>query len=150
MEKYLGAHMNAAANRFYGTTLTKRMQERTNDIERLNKSKAPYGVKVEIIRCAKLPKALYGCEVAPANEVGLRALRTSNNNALAYTADQRSADLTFAVASYGPDLDPDTHIFSRRAVAFRRYVTRHPKNAQKMRDFRGIQEKKGAGGSQGR
>ena len=64
--------MNAAANRFYGTTLTKRMQETTNDVERLNRAKAPYEVKAKIIRCAKLPKALYGCEVAPANEVGLK------------------------------------------------------------------------------
>ena len=32
----LGAHMNAAANRFYGTTLTKRMDATAKDIEKLN------------------------------------------------------------------------------------------------------------------
>ena len=34
--------MNAAANRFYGATLTKRMQETANDVERLNRARAPY------------------------------------------------------------------------------------------------------------
>ena len=43
---------------------------------------------------------------------------------LAYTTEQRSADLTFATCSCGPDLDPDIHILARRAVAFRRYFTR--------------------------
>ena len=122
--------MNATAGRTYGATLTKRMQETTNDVERLNRAEAPYEVKAKIIRCAKLPKALYGCGVAPANEVSLRTLRTSISRTIAYTTAQRSADLTFAVASHGPDLDPDTHICTRRAVAFRRYVTRNEKHAK--------------------
>ena len=37
--KDLGAHMNVASNRTYGTTLTKRMQETANDIGRLNRAK---------------------------------------------------------------------------------------------------------------
>ena len=96
------------------------MQETTNDIERLNRAKAPYEVNTKVVRCAKLLEALYGFEVAPANEYSLRTPRTSISKTIAYTTSQRSADLTFAVASYGPDLDPDIHIFSRRAVAFRR------------------------------
>lgn len=80
-------------------------------------------------------KALYGCEVAPANEVSLRTLATSISKTIAYTTSQRSADLTFAVASYGPDLDPDIHILSRGATAFRRYVTRNEENASKMKEI---------------
>ena len=67
---------HAAANRFYGTTLTQRMQETANEVEKLNRAKAPYEKKAMVIRAAKLPRGLYGCEVAPANEVALRALRT--------------------------------------------------------------------------
>ena len=73
--------------------------------------------------------------MAPASEVALRTLRTSITKTLAYTTKQRSSDLTFATASHGPDLDPETHIFSRRAVAFRRYVTRSPNNKAKMKEI---------------
>ena len=116
--------MNAASNRFYGTTLTNRMKKTTEEVEVLNRMKAPYGKKAMIIRAAKIPKALYGCEVAPANENALRRFRTSITKTLAYTTEQRSADLTFATCSFGPDLDPDIHIFTKRAVALRRYLTR--------------------------
>ena len=37
----LCAHMNAAANRFYGTTLTRRMEATAKDIDKLNCVKAP-------------------------------------------------------------------------------------------------------------
>ena len=89
-------------------------------------------------------EALYGCEVAPANEVSFRTLRTSISKTIAYTTSQRSADLTFAVASYGPDLDPDVHIFSRRAVVFRRYITRNEEHAKNMKEtFEAYARKKG-------
>ena len=142
--------MNAAANRSYGTTFTKRMLDTADDIERLNKAKAPYEKKAMIIRCAKLPKALYGCEVAPANETALRTFRTSITKALAYTTKQRSADLTFATASYGPDLDPDTHIFSRRCVAFRRYVTKSTKTGKRWLTFLQHTKKQGILGRTGK
>ena len=94
--------------------------------------KSPYEKKAAIIRAAKLPKALYGCEVAPANERALRTLRTSIAKCLTFTTSQRSADLTFATASAGPDLDPDVSIFSRRAVAFRRFMSRGEGNVRMM------------------
>ena len=87
--KDLGCHMNAAANRFHGTTFTKRMKNATEDIDRLNRVNAPYEQKAKIIRAAKLPKALYGCEVAPANELALLGLRTSISRAVTYTTEQR-------------------------------------------------------------
>ena len=117
--------MNAASNRFYGTTLTKRLEKVAEEMELLNQVKAPYGRKAMIVRSAKLPKALYGCEVAPVNERALRTLRARIAKTLAYTTEQRSTDLTFATCSNGPDLDPDIHILARRAVALRRFITRH-------------------------
>ena len=69
--KDLGCHMNAASNRFHGTTFTKRMRKTTEEVEILNRVKAPYDKKAMVVRVAKLPKALYGCEVAPANENAL-------------------------------------------------------------------------------
>ena len=116
--------MYAAPNRFHGATFTKRMKTTTEDIDRLNRVNAPYEQKAKVIRAAKLPKALYGCEVAPANELALQGLRTSITSAATYTTEQRSSDLTFATCSYGLDLDPDITIFARRAVAFRRFMAR--------------------------
>ena len=49
---------------------------------------------------------------------------------LTYTTEQRSPDLTFATCSHGPDLDPDIHLLTRRAVALRRYYTRLPNQIQ--------------------
>lgn len=50
--------MDTSTNSTYGTALTKRMHEATNDIDRLNRAKAPYEANAKIIRCAKLLKAL--------------------------------------------------------------------------------------------
>ena len=47
------------------------------------------------------------------------------------------------IASHGPDLDPGTHIFSRRALAFRRYIARDPRNARKMREIFEAYRKRG-------
>ena len=90
-----------------------------------------------VIRSAKLQKALYGCEVAPANEGCLRTLRTRIAKTLTYTTEHRSADLTFATCSHGPDLDPDIHILTKRAVAFRRYYTRTLASQEAVADNRG-------------
>ena len=116
--------MNASSGRLVGTTLTARMQKVSEEMEALNRVKAPYARKAMVIRSAKLQKALYGCEVAPANEGCLRTLRTRIAKTLTYTTEHRSADLTFATCSHGPDLDPDILFLSKRAVAFRRYYTR--------------------------
>ena len=77
-----------------------------------------------ILRAAELPKALYGCDVVPANENALQKLRACITKKLTYTTEQRSADFTFATCSFGPDLDADIHILTRRAFAFRRYLAR--------------------------
>ena len=60
----LGCHMNAAANRIVGTTFTNRMQKVSEELEVLNRVKAPYVRKAMIIRSAKLPQGivrLRGC-----------------------------------------------------------------------------------------
>ena len=125
--------MNAAANRIQGATLTRRMEATALEVDSLNKVKTPYEKKAKIIRNAKLPKALYGCEVAPVNETALRSLRTAVTRTLTFTTDQTSSDLTFATASHGPDLDPETSIFARRAMAVRRYFNKSKANAEKVR-----------------
>ena len=122
--KDLGCHMNASDKRLLGTTLSNRLQKVAEEVGVLNKIKASYERKAMVLRSAKIPKALYGCEAAPANERLLQVLRTKFTQALSYTTKQRSSDLTFATCSQGPDLDPDVHILVRRAVALRRYITR--------------------------
>ena len=123
---------NAAEGRMYGATLTKRMEETAREVESLNKVKAPYQTKAKIIRAAKLPKGLYGCEVSPINETALRSFRTSITRALTYTTEQRSSDLTFATASHGPDLDPEVAIATRRAAAVRRFISKCKANEDKV------------------
>ena len=125
--------MNAAANRIQGTTLTRRMVTTAAEVESLIKVKAPYEQKARIIRCAKLPNALYGCEVAPVNESALRTLRTVITNTVTFTTEQRSSDLTFATASHGADLDPDASILARRAAALRRYINKGTQNAERLK-----------------
>ena len=54
----LGAHLNAAQNRMYGTTLTRRMENATKEVETLNRARAPYEKKAKNIRSAKRPKRI--------------------------------------------------------------------------------------------
>ena len=82
-----------------------------------------------------MPKTLYGCEVTPVNETALRVLRSSFLRCMTYTTVRRSADLVFAMASEGSDLDPDINIFVRRVAAARRYIT---KNAEHQETIKGI------------
>ena len=70
----LGGHLNTAANRTYGTTLTERMRKTTDSVRALQRRKAPYKAKAELIRTKQLPKALYGCETTPVNESALKKL----------------------------------------------------------------------------
>ena len=79
-----------------------------------------------------MPKAMYGCEVSPVNEIALRTLRSSFADVLTYTTARRSADFTFSVVSGKTDLDPDVEIFVRRVTAMRRYITKSPANKEKM------------------
>ena len=95
-----------------------------DETERLNRIKAPYVKKASLIRATKMPKALYGCEVTPANETARRVLRSSFARCMTYTTVRRSADLVFAMASEGSDLDPDINTFVRRVAAARRFLTK--------------------------
>ena len=114
----LGAHFNSTSQRRYGTTLTTRMRKAAAATKRLGRTRTTYKSEAMIIRTKMLPKALYGCELAPVNESALRGLRREFVDAIAYTTAKRSVDLTFNVASYGPDLDPDVQISIRRAQAY--------------------------------
>jgi hypothetical protein len=112
----------------------------------LNKVKAPYEKKAKILRSAKIPKALYGCEVAPVNETALRTLRTAVSRTLTFTTEHRSADLTFATASHGPDTDPEISIFARRAMAVRRFFNKSKANAEKVKQIMQEYSKRGEPG----
>ena len=116
----LGAHLNTAANRAYGTTLTDRMRKTADGIKYLQMKKAPYTAKADLIRAKKLPKALYGCETAPVNEGAFKRMQTAIVDTLTLTTSRRSVDLTFAVASHGTDVDPDVAIFKNRVLGVRR------------------------------
>ena len=69
----LGGHLNTAANRAYGKTLTTRMRNTVDSLRVLRHKKAPYRAKTEILRAKQLPRALYGCETAPVNEGVLKS-----------------------------------------------------------------------------
>ena len=69
------------------------------------------------------------------NETALRTLRTSISNTFTYTTDARSVDLTFATASNGPDLDPESCIYTRRAVVFRRFINKSKDIAERVKNI---------------
>ena len=116
----LGGHLNTAENRTYGTTLTVRMRKTAESVRALQRKRAPYKAKAELIRSKQLPKALYGCETAPVNESALKKLQTKIVDTLTFTTTRRSADLTFAVAARGMEVDPDIAIFKNRVLGMRR------------------------------
>ena len=60
-------------------------------------------------------------------------MRSNIANALTYTTQRRSADFVFTVASGRSDLDPDTEVFTRRAVLCRRVIG-GDKQTKKMAD----------------
>ena len=80
-------------------TLTSRMLHVADETERLNRIRAPYVKEAALLRAKKMPKALYGCEVTPANETALRVLRSSFVRCMTYTTARMSADLVFATTS---------------------------------------------------
>ena len=88
-----------------------------------------------MIWAKKMPSTLYGCEATPVNETALRVRRSSSVRYMTYTTVRRSADLVFAMASEGSDLDPDINIFVRRVAAARRYLTKNPANQALMEEI---------------
>ena len=90
--------------------------------------------------------ALFGCEISPVNEGALATLRTSIADLLTASAKRRSLDLTFSLASYGDDLDPDVEIAYRRIAAYRRNATKDNETARLMREnVRFYNDRKAAG-----
>ena len=112
----LGGHLNTAENRTYGTTLTDRMRKTAESVRTLQRRRAPYKAKVELIKTKQLPKTLYGCETAPVNESALKKLQTNIVDTLTFTTSRRSVDLTFAAAAQGKEVDPDIEIFTCRVL----------------------------------
>ena len=112
----LGAHLNTAANRSYGATLTARMRTTADGIKYMQMKQAPYKANAYLISAKKLPNALYGCDTAPGNEGALTRLQSAIVDTLTITTTRRSVDLTFAVASQGTDVDPDVVIFKHRVL----------------------------------
>jgi hypothetical protein len=96
------------------------MRKTAESVRALQRKKAPYKAKVELIRSKQLPKALYGCETAPVNESALKQLQTRIVDTLTFTTTRRSADLTFATAANGKEVDPDVAIFKNRVLGMRR------------------------------
>ena len=99
-----------------------------------------------MIRAKKLPNALYGCEVTPVNETALRVLRSSFVRCMTYTTVRRSADLVFAMASEGSDLDLDKNMFVKTVVAARRYLAKNPRGQQMVEEVAGIYAARGEPG----
>ena len=61
----LGAHLNAAAGRLRGTTLTRRMRAAMISTKRLGRIKAPYDKKTAIIRSRNDPERSLWMRVLP-------------------------------------------------------------------------------------
>ena len=93
-----------------------------------------------------MPKTLHGCEVTPVNETALRVLRSSFVRCMTYTTVRSSADLVFAMASEGSDLDTDTNILVRRVPVARRYLARNPANQETMAEIAWIYAARGEPG----
>ena len=89
--------------------------------------KAPFHKKAAILRGKVTPMSFYQCETCPVNASVLEGLRTAYVDVLTVASSRRSVDLTFNVASYGEDVDPDLEIVHRRAATFRR--NRNKQNA---------------------
>ena len=77
--------------------------------------------------------SIYGCETSPVNESELATLRSSIADLLTFSTTRRSVDLTYAMASYGKDVDPDVEIASRRAMTFRRMMHKQNDTSRKMK-----------------
>ena len=116
----LRAHLNAAGARLSGATLTRRMRTVRTATMRLGRMKAPYDKVAAIVRAKLIPKGLYGCESCPVNDAALRTWRAEVANAATFVTTRRSADLTFATASHGADIDPEVHVYTKRAMGMRR------------------------------
>ena len=81
-----------------------------------------------------MPKALFGCEISQVNEGALETSRTTIADLLTASTKRRSLDLTFSLASYGDDLDPDVEIAYRRIATYRRNATKDNETAKLMRE----------------
>ena len=114
----------------------------SSDKCQVQKSQSPYGKKVQAIRSRKLPRGLFGCEVAPVNEAALRTFRSAIASALTFTTARRSTDLAFAVGSRGSDVGPDVEIVTRRVAALRRTLAKSDEQKEMIDEiYEGYQDK---------
>ena len=143
----LGAHLNLSAVWKTGATLTNRIRRGVAYAKKLVYAKAPFFKKAVVLRGKVLPMSLYGCETCPVNEDALQELRSAFADTVSVNTCRRSVDLTFCVASYGEDIDPDLDIVYRRTAAYRRNVTKNNETARMMKENLEIYTKQGVAGT---
>ena len=127
--------MNSLVNKTNGETLTDRIQKAAGCAEMMGYIKTTYQNKRTVIKGKILPMGLYGCEVAPVNEVVLTRLRGVIANVITFTTKIRAVDLTFAVTAEKGDLDPDVEICRRRVTALRRCYHGNDEDAAMIQDI---------------
>ncbi len=129
----LGAHIcfdgaNAAP------TLTKRLENATDAVNRLARLPITKARKAHIIRTNILPAALYGSEVAEGSKKAMQALRASIANAIGPRSVRRSPAMTFESCSgKGKDLDPMVQRLVRKVTLLRRTIAKHEEVGGKVK-----------------
>jgi hypothetical protein len=88
--------------------------------------------KARFITTKILPMALYGIECAEPSGHLLRQLRRAIACALGTHSARACISLVFELHNYGRDLDPHIHQFVRRAMLFRRMISKHPEYRAKV------------------
>ena len=101
----------------------------------MDRHRDPYEKKEKIARAKILPKGIYGCELAPISEAGMRTFRSAVAYCLTYFTKRRSVDLTSAKATRGTDVDPDVAVVCRRTTVLRRALTMNDGNAKTIEDI---------------
>ena len=80
--------------------------------------------RANIIRAKVHAGALYGCAACDVSKQALSTYTAAVLSTIGVSAKHRSADLTSALYSHGPDLDPEGHILAQRVVALKRHMVK--------------------------
>ena len=120
----LGSHLTTAVT-MCAPTLTNRMVEAAQLINRIARTNLTTTMRAHVIRMAGIAKGLYGVECSAENGQALQKLRVAIANAIAPKSSLRSLDLTFATANLGRDLDPLIILMVRRVSMLRRMLAKH-------------------------
>ena len=107
----LGGHLNVSNSRV-SPTFTDRLAKVTSVVDRIRHLPHEAAVKAHLIRAKVMPMALYGGETAYVAESRMQKLQASIGRAMGSSSPRRSAHLTFAICSYGDDLDPMANLFT--------------------------------------